>query len=261
MTAGVRTVIGNWLKRTDDGQFMRYAFVALTTVSVYFVATDFLRLKAEKRITDIAPVTSTEEMMPVLAPALTEGAPQPMPGEFRGDPEMLKKPVSFELQPGGILAVSGSIDMGSSERFAAELEKRGEYVKTVALNSPGGSVHDALAMAGEIRKRKLATKVAAGALCASSCPLILAGGVKRTVENGALVGVHQIFNGSRERISPEEAMSNAQKTTAEISRHLAAMGIDSGLWLHALETPPDRLYYLRPDEMRELKLVTSGGDG
>ena len=34
------------------------------------------------------------------------------------------------------------------------------------------------------------------------------------------------------------------------------MGIGSGLWLHALETPPDRLYYLTEKEMADFRLVT-----
>jgi hypothetical protein len=53
-------------------------------------------------------------------------------------------------------------------------------------------------------------------------------------------------------------MSDAQKTTADVSRHLEQMGIKSGVWLHALETPPDRLYYLTPQEMKQFALTTDG---
>ena len=52
-------------------------------------------------------------------------------------------------------------------------------------------------------------------------------------------------------------MSEAQRTTARIARHLDEMGIGDGLWIHALETPPDRLYYLTPEEMVEFKLITA----
>ena len=41
------------------------------------------------------------------------------------------------------------------------------------------------------------------------------------------------------------------------ARHLQEMWIEAGLWLHALETPPDRLYYLTPKEMTEFKLTTA----
>ncbi len=107
-----------------------------------------------------------------------------------------------------------------------------------------------------IRNRKLDTKVASKALCASSCPIVFAGGIGRLAEKDAVIGVHQVFNGAKERPSAEQAMSAAQATTAKVARHLDQMGIGAGLWIHALETPPDRLYYLTPKEMSDFKLTT-----
>ena len=52
-------------------------------------------------------------------------------------------------------------------------------------------------------------------------------------------------------------MSDAQATTARISRHLAEMDVDPALWLHALDTPPRALYYFSPAELAKYKLVTS----
>jgi hypothetical protein len=52
------------------------------------------------------------------------------------------------------------------------------------------------------------------------------------------------------------ATADAQKTAAEVSRYLASMGIDAEVWLHALDTPPDRLYYFTVAELTALKLVT-----
>ncbi len=51
-------------------------------------------------------------------------------------------------------------------------------------------------------------------------------------------------------------MADAQMTTARIARHLAGMGVDAGLWLHALDTPPRALYYLSSDEQARYRLVT-----
>ncbi len=47
------------------------------------------------------------------------------------------------------------------------------------------------------------------------------------------------------------------QNTALITRHLDAMGVDPALWLHALETPPNRLYYLSPEELQQHRLVTA----
>src|SRR5690606_9345640 len=132
-----------------------------------------------------------------------------------------------------------------------------EYVKTVTLDSPGGALDDAMAMARILREKDIATEVADGAVCASSCPLFFAGGLTRTVGAKAAVGVHQFYAALQTTTPPAQAMSDAQATTARISRHLIDMGVDPALWLHALDTPPQALYYLSPEEMMRYRLVTA----
>lgn len=241
--------------RADDGLLMRGTFFGLLMAAIAFLFVDLREMSmASNALPGHDPMTTD---LPVLPPALTDGVPQAPPVEPENSPEALRKPIRFELLPGGILKAEGLIDLGAGQRFAREIGARGEYVKVVSLNSPGGSVEDALAMSKLIREKGLNTKVATKALCASSCPLIFAGGVAREAEPNAIVGVHQVFNAGRERTSPDQAMSGAQSATARIARHLENMGITSGLWIHALETPPDRLYYLTPQEMAEYKLTTT----
>ncbi|WP_275789582.1 ATP-dependent Clp protease proteolytic subunit [Pararhizobium gei] len=241
----------------DDGMMMRHFFHGLLVTSLVFIVIDWRELgTANPQLPGFDPMQP--QAVPVLPPALTEGEPQNAPSDVTADPETLKQAIRFELKPGGILLAEGAIDPGAAARFASEIEARGEYVKTVQLNSPGGAVGDALAMSTLIREKKLDTRVASGALCASSCPIVMAGGIGRTAETDAVIGVHQVFNGSKEKLSPERAMSEAQRTTADVTRHLAEMGIKPGVWLHALETPPDRLYYLTGEEMKEFALTTEG---
>ncbi|KQW32293.1 hypothetical protein ASE36_03245 [Rhizobium sp. Root274] len=233
---------------------MRGAFFGLLVAAAAFLFVDVRELSlANTALPGHDPMTTDA---PVLPPALTDGVPQAPPVTPESSPEALRQPMRFDLQPGGVLKAEGSIDLGAADRFAEEIAARGEYVKAVSLNSPGGSVEDALAMSKLIREKGLNTRVATRALCASSCPLIFAGGVAREAADNAILGVHQVFNAGENRPSPEEAMSDAQRTTARIARHLDEMGIADGLWIHALETPPDRLYYLTPAEMAEFNLVT-----
>tara|TARA_R110002020_G_scaffold108240_2_gene250951 strand:+ start:4159 stop:4956 length:798 start_codon:yes stop_codon:yes gene_type:complete len=239
----------------DDGLLMRGAFFGLLAAAGAFLFVDLREMSlASAALPGHDPMTTDA---PVLPPALTDGVPQAPPVDPESSPEVLRQPMRFELMPGGMLEAEGSIDVGASVRFAEEIAARGEYVQAVSLNSPGGSVDDALAMSTLIREKGLDTRVAAKAFCASSCPLVFAGGVAREAEADAILGVHQVFNGGQDRPSPEQAMSGAQSMTARIARHLDEMGIGSGLWIHALETPPDRLYYLTPQEMVEFKLTTA----
>lgn len=250
--------IGDAIRRVDDGMVMRVAFYILLAASASFLVIDVREMLTSNA--ELPGFDPMHESQPVLPPALTDGRPAAPPVEPESPSEVLRKAMTFDLKPGGLLVAEGTIDPGAATRFAEEIGARGEYVKTVQLNSPGGSVDDAISMSKLIREKKLQTKVAGRALCASSCPIVFAGGAERIAEKDAVIGVHQVFNGSRERPSAEQAMSSAQSTTARVARHLDEMGIGSGLWLHALETPPDRLYYLTEKELADFRLATRSTD-
>lgn len=245
------------LAAIDDGSIIRAAFFALLigTASVLYV--DF------RELTMSEPAGLAPTMIPILPPADPERGVEgrPMP-EIISSPESLEAPLVIALGSGGDLALTGTIDPGAAVRFATEIAARGEYVKTVVLDSPGGSVMDALAIGALIQEKGLATKVAAGHLCASSCPIIFASGAERLASGEAAIGVHQIYAATLGGASADAfavagmAMADAQSTTAEITRHLTKSGVDPALWLHALETPPDRLYYFSAEEMQRLNLVT-----
>ena len=200
-------------------------------------------------------------LQPILPPASTGPDSGPMP-EITSAPDLLQQPLEIALGPGGQLRLTGTIDPGSATRFADEIAARGEYVETIVLDSPGGSVTDALAMSDLIHEQGLTTQVRAGALCASSCPIIFAAGAARLASPDAAIGVHQIYAAAMSGSERDAlrvagvAMSNAQSITARIIAGLSRSGVDPALWLHALETPPERLYYFSADEMERLTLVT-----
>jgi hypothetical protein len=168
----------------------------------------------------------------------------------------LKERMTFDLAENGRLIVKGRIDPGTAESFAAEVKKRGSYIKTVVLSSPGGSVADALQMGRLIRAKGFATEVENGGYCASSCPLVFAGGAARRAGAKAAIGVHQIFAGAGQAGGLGEGMNGAQRVSAECQRYLREMGVDLEVWVHAMETPKERLYYFKPDEMLKLRLAT-----
>ena len=243
------------LAAIDDGSILRVAFLALLigTASVLYV--DFRELTANEGMALATP------MRPILPPAQT-GPDDGYAPDVTTSPEILGEPLDIALGTGGQLHLRGTFDIGSAERFATEIAARGEYVQTVVLDSPGGSVVDALAIGSLIHEKGLATLVGAGSLCASSCPIVFASGAERIASPQAAIGVHQVYAAALTgdahnalRVAGT-AMSDAQSTTAEIMGHLTKTGVDPALWLHALETPPDRLYYFSEEEMLRLKLVT-----
>lgn len=244
----------------DDGTIIRTAFFALLAGTAAVLYLDWKELTAA----DLA--TSAMPDIPVL-PAFNPDNPM-LPGgpTVTTDPELLRQPLKVELGPGGVLSLTGSIDPGSFERVQAEITARGEYVKRVELNSPGGSVSDAVKIGALMVVGEYTTVVAPGALCASSCPLIFAGGKERLASHQSAIGVHQIYAMASAGDLPAglagvgTAMSEAQKTTAIITRYLNSTTVDPAMWLNALETPPDQLYYFKPDELSKYRLVTQFTD-
>jgi len=241
----------------DDGTVMRFAFSALLVGTICVLYIDYRELMAS------VPPAGPVQLQPILPPvdAEEDGASAYRP-DIVSVPKTLEAPLAISLAGNGELHLSGTFDPGSGERFAAEIEARGEYVETVVLESPGGSVADALAIGRLIHEKGFATRVDAGRLCASSCPVVFASGAERIAAPTAAIGVHQVYaagiTGDVAALTQEPgmAMLQAQNTTAEITRHLTLTGVDPALWLHALETPPNRLYYFSPEEMTALNLVT-----
>lgn len=256
---GFMAALTRYLARFDDGEVLRWAFRGLLAGTIGVLGMDFYEMYT--RAPEPSQIAAPEILTPLLPPVSEPGEPSGDPRtQFTGDREALRKPMTFTLGAGGVLEATGAIDPGAKDRLNAELELRGEYVKLVSLNSPGGSLEDAMAMGKLLRENKVTTEVADGALCASSCPLILAGGQERLVGDKAAVGVHQFFAvagpaGIKPQ-GPAGAMSDAQATTARISRYLSELDVDPALWLHAMDTPPQSLYYFSSEELTKYKLST-----
>ncbi|MGN6159979.1 MAG: hypothetical protein ACTHNL_17935 [Devosia sp.] len=256
MPSATRRLI-NWAAAFEDGAIIRAAFFGLLTATGVILYLDYTDMMARQPANAGAP--DLEPILPAFDPTVPAGKPGP---KVTTPIEQLRQPLSVQLVSGGVLQLTGSIDPGAAARVQAEIAAHGEYIKTVALDSPGGAVAEALAIGRLIRDKGFETSVAAGAICASSCPLIFAGGRERIATDQSAIGVHQIYatapaGSLASRLQAAgNAMSEAQTLTAQISRYLTSMGVAEEVWLRALETPPDRLTYFSGDELKRLNLAT-----
>jgi hypothetical protein len=252
----------DWLSDHADETVLRWIFRSVVTVTIIVLAVDLAGMNGLLGNPELAEIEQEQPsfnlpgIVPsVLAPLLPGGDKRLMP--LPQPDGAMAKPMAFELVGGGKLMATGTITPGISESFAAEVGKRGDYIKTVVLSSPGGSVTDALAMGRLIREKKFATEVEAGKYCASSCPLVFAGGLERRAGDKATIGVHQVAALSSANALPRDEMSAAQNISARCQRYLGDMGISLQVWVHAMETPHDRLFVFMPDELKSLNLVTA----
>jgi hypothetical protein len=235
------------LDHRSDDPLLRGLFGLMLAGTVAVLALDYAELQARG---------SDEPALPsITAPAVPGPADEKQP-PVRADEKMPSR-MTFELVGDGRLLATGAIQPGTADVFAAEVAKRSSYVKTVVLHSPGGSVGDALAMGRLIRKHGFATEVER--LCASSCPLVFAGGTERRAGEKAAIGVHQVFSVTASSARAGNPMESGQRVSAECQRYLHEMGVDPQVWMHAMETPKERLYYFKADELLTLKLATAHG--
>jgi hypothetical protein len=256
-----------WLSDNPDEAVLRWIFRSVVTVTIAVLAVDLASMQgwianpdsaaAPAEISQDSPALDLPSMVPaILAPLLPGGdkrlTPLPQPDGA------MARPMTFDLVSGGKLMATGTITPGISQSFAAEVGRHGDYIRTVVLNSPGGAVADALAMGRLIRERKFATEVEAGKYCASSCPLVFAGGVERRAGDRAAIGVHQVAAiSSATGGPPRDEMSIAQNISARCQRYLGDMGVSLQVWVHAMETPHDKLFVFKPDELKSLNIVTA----
>jgi hypothetical protein len=157
--------------------------------------------------------------------------------------------------------LDGEIDGGAADRLLRFLERRGVTHAAVYLNSPGGSLVEAMALGRVFRQHGFATVVGArnattGGLmtgvCYSACPFAFAGGVRRRLEAGSVLGVHRAENRTP---VPDEA-GFQQHVAHDTKFYLAEMGINEQLIGIMAEVPHDAIRLLSLDEAEHLRLVT-----
>ncbi|TIQ28314.1 MAG: hypothetical protein E5X48_31655 [Mesorhizobium sp.] len=123
-----------------------------------------------------------------------------------------------------------------------------------------------------------------GAMCNSACPLMFAGGVRRVVGEWAYLGVHQItttyrrekllyrttykiVNGKKKVLSTKivsrknagsyKTYEMSKAVEKRLSGYLKEMGIEQGVLDVMKATPASDIRQIEPDDMLEMKLVTS----
>ncbi|MDO5640803.1 MAG: hypothetical protein Q4G26_00235 [Paracoccus sp. (in: a-proteobacteria)] len=195
---------------------------------------------------------------PVEGPSVRPYRPDLRPAE-PGAPAMRPMPSRLEFRAGDdVIMVSGQIAGGDADRFAAWLDEQQPGARRVSLDSSGGSVADALAIGRMLRAGGFDTVIQDGAVCLSACPYIMAGGISREAETGAVVGVHQHFFGKNTLLPAFMAVRDVQRAQASVMDYLDEMGVDLRLMSYALRTPPEEIHILDAARMAEFGLTTAG---
>ena len=187
------------------------------------------------------------------------------------------------------ISAEGLIRLGAAAEFERTLADLKGRRLPVLISSHGGSVADAVKIGALIRAHRLAVAVAhtriancperapecpdargqattAGAVCASACALVLAGGVERLVASRPEVGVHQMTTVMREiegaaRLPAVKKIYEEKSADTAVEAYLDAMGIGEPVMTLLRKTPPSSIRWLSPDEITASRLATEALDG
>ncbi len=172
------------------------------------------------------------------------------------DPDMPRRLLAEEITVEGrpALSLRGAISPGDGARIVEELQTGRPAL--VTLDSPGGSVSDALEIGRTVRAIEAETRLADASICLSACPYIFAGGTARQIDDGARLGVHQHSFGESTLLPAFLAVEDVQRGQASVLAHLDEMGIDLRIMGPALATPANEIYILTTDELTDWNVVT-----
>lgn len=246
------------------GQWLKWVLIAQVVLAVFLVIADvdtrWLPRLGDQRTLPTGPVTPGDQVR-----RYDPSRPQPeftrRPGQ-PGIPIPENMPTRLEFRTveaeglGEVLLINGPVESGDGERFASHLAGLGSPPDTIAFNSPGGVVAEALAIGRTLRESEANTAMLAGMVCLSSCPYILAAGVERRISPDASVGMHQHYFDTPGYMPVFLAVEGIQHGQGRTLEYLIEMGIDPGLMLYSLITPPEEIYLLVEEELLETRLAT-----
>jgi hypothetical protein len=256
---------GDQLRNLSDVTVLSWTFRTLLAVAAAMLVLDIRDLSLARTGGSIGlPTTGpvrmdrpapNDQIRPYLPRTRPLDPDDPIRSRPRGADEAA--PMQFRLGTGGAAFADGTITPGTADAFAEFLASDAAAgISEIVLHSPGGSVADALAMARLIHDKGMDTRVVADGYCASSCPLVFAAGKERTATATSWIGVHQVFALTNAIGSLADGMDQAQRVRAEAQLQLVDFGVDARVWIHAMQTPPDKLYLFTPEELADLKLAT-----
>lgn len=140
------------------------------------------------------------------------------------------------------VAIDGEIRAGDYDRFKEFLldsDNLWSALTAVHLSSPGGNVVEALKFANLFERAYFKTRVFEK--CYSSCFIMFAGGVDRSLEGLGELGVHRISTRELE-LDIQRAKSQISPLAADVSVYLIAQGMPRTVVDKMSETPASQLF-------------------
>jgi len=157
---------------------------------------------------------------------------------------------------GAEIVLKGDIareDAEALENLMRAINEEGQPVRALRLDSPGGNLLGAIALARFIRSHaEMSTTVGSGSVCASACFLAFSAGSRKFADYNSFVGVHGVADGH----------GGVSEETEAATRMMARIGNEFGvppeITGKIIATPPDEIAWLTPDDLRQMGATMIG---
>ena len=156
-----------------------------------------------------------------------------------------------ELIPGDTEKLKSSI-RDIQRKFPTNRCKNG--ILTIALNSTGGSVSEAIKLGDLIRNEEAATWVLQNGKCYSSCVYTFAGGIRRV--NLGKIGIHRpYFSQLESNVSVDQIRAQRDNLNIQIRDYLRRMDVSIAVLDESLGIEPERIKLLSKLELERYRLT------
>jgi hypothetical protein len=158
-----------------------------------------------------------------------------------------------EITDATVTQLSRIID---TTRRKAEAGKLFFSFAAVELNSPGGGVNAAMAIGRIVRKEEAGAFVNRGAVCLSSCVLILAGGSFRSFEGK--IGIHRPYLPvPAGDVSSQNVKAVYQQMLLDLRAYFREMNVADGLADAMLRINPENILLLSEEQLANYGLTSA----
>jgi hypothetical protein len=164
------------------------------------------------------------------------------------------------------LTLDGPIVPGDPERFAAEIfaaNARGYRLDALRLNSPGGAVWEAMAIAVMVRwVENMATVVQKDAKCESACFGLFAAGWRKYVDPVSdeitQIGVHSLYQLIEQEGTSTSFLKEMGDATIEAVRLLKKLEVPDSIIGKIVTTPSKEMTYLTTEDLESMGVKIAG---
>lgn len=156
--------------------------------------------------------------------------------------------ISSKLNDKNHITIDGTFSTGDSIKFQQLIELTTSN-PIIEINSPGGSLAEAVKIGEIVWRVRASTTVPAGSICASACFLTWINGANRHALN-AKIGLHRPYFQNIQ--NSQDSIKEQVRTIDQVNQYLISKLVPRNILEKMMARASNEIYWLNEDEIYEL---------